>query len=292
MNEKNYNYLKDNLKYLGFGEALSGQLAERMKEGAKEFVLGHSADFGEKRIDASLFFRRSDNSDLYFLNKWIGTVGQYEAAQSQSFYLAKGHGVTLKEGFNLLEGRAVHKELTDKEGKSYKAWLQLDGKEKDGAGNFKVNQYHERYGFDLEKKLGTLPIKGLEDHEQKAALLRSLQRGNLQAVTFEKNGHSDGLLIAANPKYKSIVVMDQSGKLIPQQSLEKRYAPEHTGPEVTVLGRVGAKELPKQVQQRSGDAQEHKKGLDKKENKGENISKSATEALPKKRTGKRNGMHP
>ena len=44
----------------------------------------------------------------------------------QTFYLNKGKGVTAKEAYNLLEGRAVHKELTTKAGEPYKAWIQLD----------------------------------------------------------------------------------------------------------------------------------------------------------------------
>ncbi|RPD44392.1 hypothetical protein [Paracnuella aquatica] len=284
MNEKNFNYLKDSLKYLGFGEAIGGQLAEKMKEGAKEFMLDHSAAFSDKQLDASLFFRRSESSDLYFLNKWIGTVGQYEAARSQSFYINKGHGVTLKEGFNLLEGRAVHKELTDKEGQSYKAWLQLDGKEKDAVGNYKVNQYHEKYGFDLEQKLGALPIKGIDDPEQKAALIRSLQKGNLQSVTLEKNGQSDALLISANPKYKSIAVMDQSGKFIPQQSLEKRYGLVQKEPEVKLMGKVaptGEKSQSKSSERLA------------KNNKDQSRPKENSQALPKMRVGRGSkGMKP
>jgi hypothetical protein len=42
--------------------------------------------------------------------------------------------VTLKEAFNLLEGRAAHKELSGKEGK-FNAWIQLDFKEKEENGN-------------------------------------------------------------------------------------------------------------------------------------------------------------
>lgn len=290
MNEKNFSYLKDTLKYLGFGEGVHASLEEKLKEGAKEFQLGHSAPFGDRRIDASLSFRKSDTSDMYFLNKWNGTVGEYEAARSQNFYINKGHGITLKEGFNLLEGRAVHKELTDKEGQSYKAWLQLDGKEKDATGNYKVNQYHEKYGFDLQQKLEALPIKQLADPELKEGLLRSLQKGNVQTVTFEKNGQNDQLFIAANPRFKSIAVFDQSGKQIPQHSLEKRYGLAGAKPELTLVGKAVDNGAPEKKQE-LGKVRKIDGAPAKKEGKAKTQTGSA-EGLTKKRTGKQKGMHP
>lgn len=36
-----------------------------------------------------------------------------------------------------MSGRAVNKDLTNKEGKIYNAWLQMDFKQTDNAGNFK-----------------------------------------------------------------------------------------------------------------------------------------------------------
>ncbi|SHF17198.1 hypothetical protein SAMN05444008_105217 [Cnuella takakiae] len=290
MNEKNFSYLKDTLKYLGFGEGLHASLEEKLKERAKEFQLGYSATFGDRRIDASLSFRKSDTSDIYFFNKWNGTVGEYEAARSQNFYINKGHGITLKEGFNLLEGRAVHKELTDKEGQTYKAWLQLDSKEKDATGNYKVNQYHEKYGFDLQQKLEALPIKQLADPELKEGLIRSLQKGNMQTVTFEKNRQSDQLLVAANPRFKSIAVFDQSGKQIPQHSLDKRYDLEVKKPELTLVGKAAEKEAP-QKKQELGEVRKMDGATSKKEEKAKTQSGSA-DGLEKKRTGKQKGMHP
>lgn len=289
MNEKNFSYLKDTLKYLGFGEGLHASLQEQLKEGAKAFQLGHSAEFGDKRIEATLSFRKSDTSDMYFLNKWTGTVGEYEAARSHTFYVNKGHGVTLKEGFNLLEGRAVHKELTDKEGQTYKAWLQLDGKEKDAAGNYKVNQFHEKYGFDLQQKLETLPIKQLADPELKEGLLKSLQKGNMQTVTFEKNGQTDQLFVAANPRFKAISVFDQSGKQIPQHSIDKRYELAGAKPELKIVGKAVEQGAPEK-KQNMGKVRKMDGGTSKSAKTKSQTG--AADGLAKKRTGKRNGMHP
>ena len=39
-------------------------------------------------------------------------------------------------------------------------------------------------------------------------LLRSLEKGNLQSVTFEKDGSTSKVLVEANPQFKSINIYD------------------------------------------------------------------------------------
>jgi hypothetical protein len=222
MNQQNLDYLKENLKYMGFGEQLNESLQNSILEGKKEFTLHLDTEVGKKPFSADLYFKRSENMDMYFFNRWDAKL-MTDGTKQQTFYVNKGHGVTLKEGFNLLEGRAVHKELTSKEGEKYHAWLQLDRKEMDVNGNFKVNQYHNNYGYDLEKTLNQLPIKELSNADQKDMLLKSLSKGNLQAVTFEKNGMADKLFISASPQYKSVDVYDATGAAIWMSNLEKRF---------------------------------------------------------------------
>jgi hypothetical protein len=40
----------------------------------------------------------------------------------QTFYTEKGHGITMKEAYNLLDGRAVNKDFQKAEGQKYNAW--------------------------------------------------------------------------------------------------------------------------------------------------------------------------
>ena len=218
MNEKNLSYLKDQIKYLGFGEGLYDALQKNIAEGKENFTLTLDTQINRNPFSAMLHFRRPENSDVYYLNKWDATLKNDVGTWEQTFYLNKGHGITLKEGYNLLEGRAVHKELTNSEGEKYKAWLQLD-RSVDTSGNYKLHQFHPNYGFDLEKVLSALPIKELKDAGQKEALLKSLGKGNLQAVSFEKNGFIEKLFIAAAPQYKSINTYDHSGAYISLKDL-------------------------------------------------------------------------
>ena len=66
--------------------------------------------------------------------------------------------------------------------------MQMNFKETEPNGNFKVKQYHQNYGFDLEKSLAAHPIKELTNEQSKERLMESLQRGNRQAVTFVVQG--------------------------------------------------------------------------------------------------------
>lgn len=232
MNEKNLNYLKDNLKYLGFGEQLHESVEAAIKEGKPEFTLSFEALFNRQKIEATLHFKKSDQSDHYFFNKYEANLRQEQDAaldRQHTFYINKGSGVTMKEAFNLLNGRAVNKDLTNREGQVYNAWLQLDLKNKDASGQYPVNMYHERYGFDLEKVLSTQSIKELKDPQQKEALLKSLQKGNVQSVTFLTAVGQEKRFIEAAPQYKTINQYDEQFKPLRKEAEKKEVPNQEEG---------------------------------------------------------------
>ena len=223
MNEQNLEYLKDNLKYMGFGEKLYEALENKVKEGKDAFQLNLQTEVNKKPFEAVLNFRKSDSSDMYFFNNYTASLERSNGEKiSQLFYLSNGKGVTAKEAYNLLDGRAVHKELTNKDNVPYKAWLQLDFDSKDKNNNYEVKQYHQNYGFDLKGAVEKLPLKELGNEEGKNNLIRSLEKGNVQSVTFEKAGISEKMFIEANPQYKTINVYDGGMKRIQSQALNEK----------------------------------------------------------------------
>jgi hypothetical protein len=98
----------------------------------------------------------------------------------------------------------VNKDLISMDGQKYNAWIQLNFDEKDQHGNYKVRQYHRRYGYDLEKTLEQYPIRELKHEELRANLLRSLRKGNQHPVSFDKNTKTERMFIEANPQFKTI----------------------------------------------------------------------------------------
>lgn len=218
MNEQNAEFLKERLFYLGFGDKLNAELEKNMKAGKEQFQLPFQGEFskGEKKdvVDYQIDFSKSKQGDMYFVNKYQATLKNEdtEKEKSQTFYINKGNGVTAKEAYNMLDGRAVNKKLMDREDNPYQAWLQINFKEKEDNGNHKLNRYHTAYGFDLEKSLGKHPIKELADADQKAIVMKSLEKGNLHAVTFQREGKEEKMFLEANPKDRNVVVYDSQMK--------------------------------------------------------------------------------
>lgn len=210
MNEKNFDYLKDQVKYTGFGEALEGELRQNMEQQQPAFTLKHDTFYGDDKVSAELNFKKSEQTDLYFFNSYrvnLQKEGRPESLE-QTFYINKGNNITLKEAYNLMEGRAVNKDLTNREGEVYNAWVQLDFKDADPNGNFRLNHYHQNYGYDLEAALSKHPIKELENPSHREDLLNSLKKGNFQSATFIKDGQEVKQYIEANPQFKTLTIYD------------------------------------------------------------------------------------
>src|SRR6478736_3483481 len=159
MNTKNFEFLKDGLKYMGFGDKLNAELEKQINQQPAEFKLQLQGEFKKDgitdRVDYKLDFKKSDQTDMYFFNRYQATLKNDDPAQekSQTFYVTKNSGITAKEAFNLLSGRSVNKDLTNKEGQPFNAWLQLDFKVQDKNDNFKVKQFHAGYGYEVNKVL-------------------------------------------------------------------------------------------------------------------------------------------
>jgi hypothetical protein len=276
MNEQNLSYLKDNIKYQGFGESLNNELENQLRKGAVEFALHYKGEVNKREIEATLHFKRSDSSDMYFFNKYDTrtTTEKNNETIAQTFYLNKGHGVTLKEAYNLLNGRAVHKELIDKLDQKYHVWIQLDFTVKDKNGNFERKPYHQNYGYDLKEALSYYPIKEMIKTDDTEKLIRSLEKGNLQMVTLETPGKEIKVFIEANPKYKTVNLYNSKmQRLDKDQSQELMRKPE----------------IKEQRKDQTQDISSEKKP-DKKQTKVNSKSEDDTGLIQKKRMSNKKGM--
>jgi hypothetical protein len=227
VNEENFEYLSKQLKYKGFGESLQPALNEAMQKGEKLFTLGHVPEFAKENATATLHFKQSDTSDRYFFNRFSIQVknDQFPDAAQQSFNVYnENKGNTLKEAYNLMEGRPVFMKLEDKAKQEFEAWGKLNFKEQTSNGNFKMDLFNKNYGYDLEKVLSNYPIKELQTPSYKEGLLKSLERGNLQSVTFMADGKEEKLFISPDIKVGALKVYDLDQKRVPLQTLvEKQF---------------------------------------------------------------------
>lgn len=217
MNQKNVEFLQDQIKFTGFGESMDGVLKDNILKGEAEFKLNHEVKYGTDTVNATLNFKKSDQSDMYFFNSYKVSLQKDDSKEAleQTFFINKDNNITAKEAYNLMEGRSVNKDLKTKEGEAYNSWIQMDFKQVDNSnGNFKLNHYHQNYGYDLESSLAKHPIKELENPMYKEDLINSLKKGNLQSVTFKIDGAENKHFVEANPHFKTINVYNEDKQRI------------------------------------------------------------------------------
>ncbi len=230
MNNENLEYLKNQLKFLGFDEGLYKQLEDKMKEGKPEFTLNASTEYGKDKMEAVIHFRHSDKDgqDNYFCNSYIATLLQEEKNKSQFIYVNnKGQNITFKESCNLLNGRSVYKEITPKEGAAYKAWLKIDHEKMDDKTGYpKLRQFGNGYGFNLKEAVERMPFKELEYPDQMKTLMKSLEKGNRPVAELQKNdGSSVKVALEANPQFKTLNMYDKEGEKMfyPMEKVPLKY---------------------------------------------------------------------
>ena len=222
MNTQNLDFLKNSLLNLGFGEKLNTEMEKQIEDKAPEFALTAQHEFNQKKIDYTLNFKAGDNHEMYFFNNYNATLSKGKNEQlNQTFYINKGNGVTAKEAFNLMEGRAVNKQLFNKDGEKYTAWLVLDNEKLTDKGNKEIKKFTENYGYDLEQTLTGKGIKEMDDPKTKEDLFRSLKKGNSQQITVERDGKEQKYFISANPQFKTVDVLDHQMKKIKREELLK-----------------------------------------------------------------------
>lgn len=215
MDQKNVAYLKEALMALGFGDRLYASLEKNIQQRFPLFVLTLGTEINNQPFKATLFFEKLKGMDVYFFHRWDGKLMGNGGKKEQTFYIKGAQGVTLKEGFNLLEGRAVFREWTmDIFGQIFHAWIQLDFKNRDNKGNYSIRSFHKDYGFDLERALSKFPVKELMSVQKKEMLLRCLHKGDQRAVTLQDAAGTVKAFIEVSLQNKSIKFFNVNGKEI------------------------------------------------------------------------------
>lgn len=199
--EQNYEFLENDLKYLGFDTSMNADLKEMLGTEADSFELAYRASVQNEPVSATLFFHRMDPEGFFFFSNYKLCVSE----KQHVFYVFKGRGVTVKEGYNLLQGRAVFKQRKAKNGQIYNEWIELDLNVKEENG-FKAKVYPESYGFDLLPLIDSMLIDTPSPNWDRSMLVRSLEKGNLQSAFIRQNGTHRKVNLSANPKERTITV--------------------------------------------------------------------------------------
>lgn len=241
MNQRNFEFLDDQVYYTGFGDTLSGPLKDAISKGRSSFSIPFQKVIDNEVVDVSLNFRKSKTGDLYFFNSYDMVIknGDKEKVQSQNFRVDstfyrnpdgspvnKRPTITFKEAYNLMSGRAVRKDMVEKIDDGYQwrnAWLQLNFKVADKRGNFERQEFPE---YDMIAHLKQLPIKELEIPDYASNLVDSVERGNRQSVTMMAGENEQLGYIEAAPRYDNLFVFDEAMKRVNTEVSQTVTAPE------------------------------------------------------------------
>jgi hypothetical protein len=219
MNTQNLSYLQKQLLNLGFGEGMNKDLEKQIEAKAPEFTLDATNVYNKQYVDYKLHFKAGDKDEMYFFNKYDAKLNDTQ----QTFYINKGSGITAKEAYNLMAGRAVHKELENKEGEKYKAWVTLDKENKTENGNFKLNTFSEGWNYKPERAIDKMDIVGINEEGARDKLLRSLEKGNRHQVDAIREGKTVKVFLEANPAEHRVNITNYKGE---PQKLEHYKKPE------------------------------------------------------------------
>lgn len=238
MENKEFNqveYLKNQLKYLGFGEGekLHQDLESGMNATNKQFEISTSSDRTMKgnQVDFTLKFNKSENGGV-FLNSYqaVLTVDDGET-KSQNFAVNKENTFTAKEVVNLLEGRTVKIEFHNPKTEQLEpAFVKLNFAEpKTEKGNYNFQNFYKNYGVDTVQIVEKSNLI-FDKPEYKETTIKSLEKGNIVKVKFEQEGQTIDGKAVLNPQYKNLSLYDQDMNRIntnkPLEGLEKDNAHE------------------------------------------------------------------
>ncbi|MDR0791707.1 MAG: hypothetical protein LBE82_00245 [Chitinophagaceae bacterium] len=283
---KNISYLEKQLEFLGFGEEAKDLFLTAMPDNKENenFDISFNHSFAtplskkdepdtRREVTYTLHYNKDkkegrDNT-FFFLNS-------YEIADKKhqmKMYVSSDRertNYTMKEAFNLLEGRSVYKkDLTSKEGEKYNAWISFDFNHLNEKNQPSVYRYTDKYGYNVSEALKTLSLKENKYQDRHNQLIDSLRKGNLQAVTAIVEGKEKQLFIEANPQYKNfnLYEINEKNRLVtvkPDAYKVIEAAPENTESvnAKTESNEAEAKENAKLENQETGNAVNENQGVE------------------------------
>ena len=200
-------YLKNQLKYLGFGESnkLHQDLEKGINSNEKTFKIQTQSDRAMQgnEVNFTLNFNKSEKGGV-FLNSFNATL-KNEIEEERTHNFGVNH-FTAKEAVNLLEGRSVKTEFKENE----PVFVKLNfAEEKNEYGNFKFQTYNQQaYGVDTAKiveKSGLI----FDKPEHKDNAVKSLEKGNIVKVKFNLDNKITEGNAVLNPQYKTLNLYDK-----------------------------------------------------------------------------------
>lgn len=213
--QHNIRNLSHEMKKNGFKLELEGTMTKLIKQNLPQFHVRYT-DIQNSDADFVLHFKKLPNTNIYYFEKFDAIsrpsldalLNNDPSCTRYTFELTAKIKFNAKEASNLVNGRAVCKSIDDKD-----TWLMIDASRSSHQIPFK------QISFDLEKALGKLPIKQLDNTAQSRSLVEALRCGSHKEVTFTLNGQQVKYNIQAAPLQKGISIIDNQNRLVDSAKL-------------------------------------------------------------------------
>lgn len=206
-------FLKDQMKYLGFGESekLHQDLEKGLASDEKHFEIKTTSDktLPGNKVDFYLKFNRSEQGGVFFNSFQAELTNDKKEKFVHNFSAGKENSFTAKEAVNLLEGRAVKTELKNPNSDEMQtAFVKLKlNEEKNDYGNYKLEVYNENYGVDTSKIIDKAGLI-FDKPEYRDNVIKSLEKGNVVKVKFNLDNQTIEGKAVLNPQYKNLNLYD------------------------------------------------------------------------------------
>lgn len=206
-------YLKNQLKYLGFGEGekLHKDLEKGIKSKNQQFEIKTTSDkaLSGNKADFTLKFNKTDGGGIFLNSYYAKLTNEKNEEISHNFPVNRENTFTAKEAINLLEGRSVKIEFHNPKSEQKEiAFVQLNFDEpKTEKGNYLFQNFYKNYGVETEKIVEKSNLI-FDKPEYKENTIKSLEKGNIVKVKFE---HDDKVIegkAILNPQNRNLKLYD------------------------------------------------------------------------------------
>lgn len=206
-------YLKNQLKYLGFGEGekLHKDLEKGINSKKQQFEIKTTSDktLSGNKVDFTMKYNKSESGGV-FLNAYNANLKNEKGEEiSHNFPVNRENTFTAKEAINLLEGRSVKIEFHNpKSDQQETAFVQFNFEEpKTEKGNYNFQNFHKNYGVDTAQIVEKSNLI-FDKPEWKESTIKSLEKGNIVKVKFELDDKVIEGKAVLNPQYKNMNLYD------------------------------------------------------------------------------------
>ena len=223
-------YLKTQLKYLGFGEdeKLHKDLEKGINSKKQQFEVKTTSDkaLPGNKADFTLKYSKTEKGGIFLNSYDANLTNEKGESVSQNFRVSRDDSFTAKEAINLLEGRSVKIEFDNpKTNEREPAFVKLNlGEEKNQYGNYSFQTFYKNYGVDTAEIVEKSNLI-FDKPEFKADTIKSLEKGNVVKVKFELEDQVVEGKAVLNPQYKNLNLydndMNRTNTNKPLEGLEK-----------------------------------------------------------------------